>query len=101
MAAKTFLERLLEYLTDQAVCDMLLRRWLDPLMDDCIQNANANLDELIAVRRKDPVTTNHYFRDNVSKTRLERGRMLKELIKNNSGPTHHCPYSTDCCNSLS
>ena len=89
-AARAFLERVLEHLTDPAVGDMLLRLWLDPRMDECLRLANIKLDELIAVRVKDPITTNHYFRDKISKIQLERSqasltRLLKQLFKQHEG----------------
>lgn len=71
-AVKILLERVLEYLAEPVLGDALLRVWLDPLMDECLRNARAKLDELLAVREKHPITTNDYFRDTVYKMRLKR-----------------------------
>lgn len=71
-AVKILLEKVLEYLAEPVLGDALLRVWLDPLMDECLRNARAKLDELLAVREKHPITTNDFFRDTVYKMRLKR-----------------------------
>lgn len=73
-AAKCLLEIILEHIADPVVGDSLLRAWLDPLMDQFLRDAHAKLEELIAVRGKDPITTNHDFRDIVRKMRLDRNK---------------------------
>lgn len=80
-ATKVLVERVLEYVAEPVLSDALLRVWLDPLMDECLRNAHAKLDELLAVREKHPITTNPYFRDVVQETRLRRHevRLTKEL----------------------
>lgn len=74
-AVKILLERVLEHIAEPTLGDALLRIWLDPLMDECLCNARAKLDELLAVREKHPITTNDYFRDSVYKMRLERHQL--------------------------
>lgn len=54
-------------------------------MDEFLRNAQTKLVELNSVRDKAPITTNHYFRDTVTKMRRDRdiARMkpkLKRLI---------------------
>ena len=71
-ATRILLERVLDHLTDPAVGDALLRLWLDPLMDERLQDAQEKLDDLISTRVRDPVTTNHYFRDTVYELQLAR-----------------------------
>ena len=89
-AVNVLVERILEYLAEPVLGDALLRIWLDPLMDECLRNAHTKLDELLAVREKDPVTTNHYFRETVYKMRLERHNLsltekLSALFEENMG----------------
>lgn len=80
-ATKVLVERVLEYVAEPVLSDAILRVWLDPLMDECLRNAHAKLDELLAVREKHPITTNPYFRDAVQDMRLKRHevRLTKEL----------------------
>lgn len=89
-ATKAFLERVLEHLTDSAVADMLLRLWLDPLSEKFLSHANTKLKEVIAVRLRDPVTTNHYFRDTVCKIQFDRHqasftKRLQDLFNDKCG----------------
>lgn len=76
-------------MADPVVGDALLRVVLDPLMDQFLRDAHAKLDELIAVRGKDPTTTNHYFRHMVCKMRLDRNqssltqRMAELFVQHN------------------
>lgn len=84
-ATRVLLERVVEHLTEPDLGDLLFRFVLDPLMDEFLRNAQTKLVELNAVRDKAPVTTNHYFRDTVTKMRRDRdiARMepkLKHLI---------------------
>lgn len=81
LAVKILLEKILEYLAEPVLSDALLRVWLDPLMDECLRNARAKLDELLAVRERHPITTNHYFRDTVYEMRHKRREvsLRKEL----------------------
>ena len=88
-ATKVLLERVVEHLTEPDLGDLLFRFLLDPLMDEFLRNAHTKLVELNAVRDKAPVTTNHYFRDTVTKMRRDRdiARMmpkLKRLIDQNT-----------------
>lgn len=71
-AVTVLVDRVLEYLAEPILGDALRRIWLGPLMDECLRNAHTKLDELLAIREKDPLTTNHYFKDTVYKMRLER-----------------------------
>lgn len=71
-ATRVLLERVIEHLTEPDLGDLLFRFLLDPMMDEFLRNAQIKLVELNAVRDKAPVTTNHYFRDTVTKMRRER-----------------------------
>lgn len=71
-ATRILLERVVEHLTEPDLGDLLFRFLLDPLMDEFLRNAQTKLEELNAVRDKAPVTTNHYFRDTVTKMRRDR-----------------------------
>ena len=71
-ATRVLLERVVEHLTEPDLGDLLFRFLLDPLMDEFLRNARKKLVELNAVRDKAPVTTNHYFRDTVTKLRRDR-----------------------------
>ncbi|MCJ1465027.1 hypothetical protein MMC07_003642 [Pseudocyphellaria aurata] len=97
-AVKILIERILEYLAEPVLGDALLRVWLDPLMDECLRNACAKLDELLAVREKHPITTNHYFQETVHKMRRKRrelslGKKLSTLLISNAGKLYdiHIP----------
>lgn len=84
-ATRVLLERVVEHLTDSDLGDKLFRFLLDSLMDDLLRKAQVKLGEINAVRDKAPATTNHYFRDTVTKMRRDRdiARMrpkLKRLI---------------------
>lgn len=89
-AVKILIERILEHLAEPVLGDALLRVWLDPLMDECLQKARAKLDELLAVREKHPITTNHYFRDTAHRMRRKRHELslwteLSALLIENEG----------------
>lgn len=71
-ASRVLLERVVDHLTEPDLGDLLFRFLLDPLMDEFLRNAQTKLVELNAVRGKAPVTTNHYFRDTVTKLRRDR-----------------------------
>lgn len=71
-ATRVLLERVVEHLTEPDLGDLLFRFLLDPLMDEFLRNAQTKLAELNAVRDKAPITSNHYFRDTVTKLRRER-----------------------------
>ncbi len=60
-ATKIFLEVVLHYLTDEEVCDKILRFWLDPIMAERLEAANGKLDELLEVHKDHPMTFNHDF----------------------------------------
>lgn len=66
-ATNRFLELVLQHLTDNDVSDAILRLWLSPIMDQRLEAANQKLEELTAVHKDTPMTTNHYFLDNVKK----------------------------------
>lgn len=80
-AIRVLLERVVEHLTEPDLGDLLFRFLLDPLMDEFLRNAQTKLAELNAVRDKAPFTTNHYFRDTVTKMRRDRdiARMKPKL----------------------
>ena len=88
-ATRVLLERVIEHLTEPDLGDLLFRFRLDPLMDEFLQNAQTKLAELNAVRGNAPITTNHYFRDTVTKMRRDRNvanmtPKLEQLFVQNS-----------------
>lgn len=82
-ATRVLLERVVEHLTDSDLGDKLFRFLLDSLMDDLLRKAQVKLGEINAVRDKAPATTNHYFRDTVTKMRRDRdiARMRPKLTR--------------------
>lgn len=91
-AIRVLLERIVEHLTEPELGDLLFQFLLDPLMNEFLRNAQTKLAELNAVRDKAPITTNHYFRDTVTKMRRDRDiaimrPKLQRLIDLNS-PRH-------------
>lgn len=60
---------MLERLTDREVGEKILRLVLDPLMEERLKMANDKLDELTAVHKDHPMTTNNRFMDNIKKGR--------------------------------
>lgn len=81
-ATNRFLELALQHLTDNDVSDAILRLWLSPIMDQRLEAAYKKLDELTAVHKDTPMTTNHYFLDNVKKLQ-QRGAQedLEERLR--------------------
>lgn len=71
-ATKRFLELVLNYLTDEDVCDKILRLWLDPIMAERLEAANGKLNELLEVHKDHPMTTNHDFVENRRKIQQKR-----------------------------
>ena len=81
-ATNKFLELVLQYLTNTDVGDAILDLWLAPIMDQRLQAAYAKLDELTAVHKDHPMTTNHYFLDNVKKLQQrDTKEELEEKLK--------------------
>jgi hypothetical protein len=81
-----FLGLVLQHLTDDDVCEKLLRLWLNPIMAQKLEAAYDKLDELLDVHKEHPLTTNHYFMDNRKKfqqkdTKDEMQRKLKSVTK--------------------
>lgn len=81
-----FLELLLLHLTDDDVCEKILRLWLNPIMAQKLKAAYGKLDELLEVHKEHPLTTNHSFMDNRRKlqqkdTKDEMQRKLKSSVK--------------------
>ena len=73
-ATTRFLELVLQHLTDNDVADAILRLWLNPKMEERLAAAYEKLEELAAVHKEDPMTTNHYFLDNVKKTQQKTSK---------------------------
>lgn len=71
-STKRFIELVLQYLTDDEVCDKLLRYWLDPIMGERLEAANSKLDELLDVHKDHPMTTNYDFVDNRRRIQQKR-----------------------------
>jgi hypothetical protein len=71
-AAKAFLEVVLHYLTDEDVCDKILRFWLDPIMAERLEAANGKLNELLEIHKDHPMTFNYDFVENRRKIQRER-----------------------------
>jgi hypothetical protein len=63
-----FLELLLKYLTDDDVCEKVLQFWIIPIMEEKLNLAYEKLDELLAVHKDHPMTTNGHFINNSKKT---------------------------------
>ena len=81
-----FLELVLHHLTDDDVCEKLLRLWLEPIMAQKLETAYGKLDELLEVHKEHPFTTNHYFIDNRKKlqqkdTKDEIQKKLESVTK--------------------
>jgi hypothetical protein len=80
----------LQYLANPDIGDAVFSLWLSPIMDQRLQAAYTKLDELTAVHKDHPMTTNHYFLDNVKKlqqreTKEELGEKLKKSFTQANG----------------
>jgi hypothetical protein len=75
-ATKRFLELVLQYLTDEDVCDKILGFWLDDIMAKRLETANSKLNELLEVHKDHPMTTNPDFVEN--RRNLQQKRSEKE-----------------------
>lgn len=87
-ATNRFLELVLQHLTDNDVSDAILRLWLFPIMDKRLEAAYKKLEELTAVHKDTPMTTNHYFLDNVKKfqQRVAKNDLEERLRREFSKP---------------
>ena len=72
IAARQFLERAFEHLTVSQTCKSLLEHWIGPKMDMALAEANKQLDALLQVHKREPMTTNHYFTDTAHTLKQER-----------------------------
>lgn len=73
-----FLELLLRYLTDDDVCEKVLRHWLYPIMEEKLNLAYSKLDELLQVHKDYPMTTNIHFIENSRARQQDNGRTQPE-----------------------
>ena len=72
IATKRFLEHVFGYLTNPQICKSLLELWIGPKMDKALSDANKQLDALLQVHKREPMTTNHYFTDTAHALKQER-----------------------------
>ena len=72
IAARRFLEQAFEHLIVAQTCKSLLELWLGPKMDKALSEANKQLDALLQVHKREPMTTNHYFTDTAHALKQER-----------------------------
>ena len=79
-ATKSFVEQVLQYLTDATVSEALLKHLLDPVMDQRLDLAHAKLRELMAVHQEHPETRNHYFTDNYNALQRKQSRLESGLV---------------------
>ena len=77
-STKSFLDQALHHFTDSGVSDAILRYLIDPIMEEKLSKAYLKLEELLAVHREAPLTTNHYFRDNVQDLQQKRNGVAVE-----------------------
>ena len=72
IAARQFLEQAFKHLTVPQTCKSLLELWIGPKMDGALSEANKQLDALLQVHKREPMTTNHYFTDTAHELKQER-----------------------------
>lgn len=73
----------LQYLTDDDVCNKILKFWLDPIMEQSLEAANNKLNELLEVHKDHPLTTNRDFVDNrrkLQQTKDEDSNLDMDLV---------------------
>ena len=72
LAARKFLEQALGHLTNPQIAHSLLECWVTPKMDAALVEAGKQLDSLLQVHKREPMTTNHYFIETAHKLKLKR-----------------------------
>lgn len=72
-ATKSFLELLVSHLADEKTSEALLGHVIDTVMDQKLNMMNEKLSELLTPYQKGhPITYNHYFTENIQKTKEKR-----------------------------
>ena len=72
LAARGFLGQALRYLTNPQIAHSLLESWVTPKMNAALVDAGKQLDSLLQVHKREPMTTNHYFTDTAHKLKQKR-----------------------------
>lgn len=77
IASKSFLERLLENITDDGTFRALFTLWIDPNTNERFDKANQTLDRLLVDRERHPITYNHYYTEVLQ--RIMEQRQTKDV----------------------
>ncbi len=79
LMSRTFLEHLLDRITDPETAQNLLAEWVGPITRDRLKKAEEATTSLLADRERSPITYNHYYTETLQQIREERQK--KELEK--------------------
>jgi hypothetical protein len=81
-ASKDFLERLLDVITNPETLSALFTHWVDRITTERFRKANEALGRLLKDRDKHPITYNHYYIENLQRSRQDyREKILESKIQ--------------------